>query len=186
MYIVERYNAGIRPEHRMIAKLVRPCWILWICFGHKRHIVGLCVRPALFERAMPKWKVLQSEDFPSTLLLNVLVFIYASFPPLYQSTRVRILDALVRARGHHATKASFGSDATGINVYDALDLRMIKQETMHGSIATLHKVLCKAPDVQSLNALFAIVAATKELDAGIGVVGKKVSNLVKLGRLQQL
>ena len=74
---------------------------------------------------MPERKVLQPEDSPRAILLDVLILIYTSLPPLYKATGVRVLNAFVGTGGHHAAEAAFGSGAFSVNVDNALHLGMI-------------------------------------------------------------
>jgi hypothetical protein len=77
---------------------------------------------------------------------------------------------LVGARAHHAGEPTLGSGAILVHVDDALHLRVIEKEAVYGAIATCNEGFGKAPNVETLHTLLAIVAAAKEFDAGIGVV----------------
>ena len=50
-----------------------------------------------------------------------------------------VFDALVRASGHHASEAIFGTRARRVNADDALHLRMFEEEAMHGAITPIGK-----------------------------------------------
>lgn len=125
---------------------------------------------------MPEREVLQPEDLPRAILLDVLVLIYASFPPLDQPSGMRILDALVGAGRHHAAETAFGSSTFDINVDNALDLRVIEKEAVNWAISAVHEGFRESIDVETLDALLAIVAAAEELDTGIGVVRVELSH----------
>ena len=178
MIVVERHNTRIRPQHRMITQNVRPIRIIWIGRREKGHVVGLRVCPALLKRRMPERKVLQPEDFPHAVLFDVLILVYAALPPLYQPTRVCVLDAIVGAGRHHAPEATFGSRAVYIDVDYALHLGVIEQETVYGAIATGYEGFGETADVKTLDALFAIVATSEELNARVRVVGVELGNLI--------
>lgn len=126
MCIVERNDASIRPEHRMLAQLIRPGRIFRVRLRHEGHIVRFSMRPAFLKSAMPEREVPQSEDLPHPVLLDVLVLVYTALPPLDQAARVCILDALVRTGGHHASEAAFRAGAVCGDVHDALDLGVIE------------------------------------------------------------
>jgi hypothetical protein len=177
MFVVKGYHTRIRPEHRVLAKLVRAVRVLGKGRGQERHVVGLGVRPPLLKGRVPERKVFQPEDLPYAVLLDILVLVDASFPPLYEATRVRVFDALVRAGRHHATEAALRAGTFEVHVDNALDLRVIEQKAMDGAVAAFHKGIGEAPDVEAPHALLAIVAAAEELDARVGVVRVELSNL---------
>jgi hypothetical protein len=140
------------------------------------------VRPAFVELRVPERKVLQSEDLPGTVFFDVFVLVYAAFPPLDQSTWVRVLDAFVRAGRHHAPKAPFCSCAIGVDVNNSLHLWMVEEEAVDRTIATRDKTLREAADVQALDTLFAIVATAQEFNASIQVVRVKIRDLYRLAK----
>lgn len=175
--VVKRHNSSVRPEHRVLTQLVRSLRVFRICLGHEGHVVGLGVRPALPKLGVPEGEVLQPEDLPHAILLDVLILVYAALPPLHQPTRVRVLDALVRAGGHHASESALGTGAFGVDVDDALDLGVIEEETVDWPVAAVHEGLREAADVEAADAVLAIVAAAEELNAGVRVVGVEVDNL---------
>lgn len=154
---MEGHHTRVWPEHWVWTQLVRAIWILWEGRGHEWDVVWLGVRPAFVELGMPEREVLEPEDLPYTILLDVFVFIYATFPPLYQPTWVGVLDAFMGARGHHAPEASFGPRAITIYVDDALYLRVIEEEAVHRAVATSYKGFGKATDIQPLHTLLPIV-----------------------------
>ena len=51
---------------------------------------------------------------------------------------------------------------------------------MYGAISAGYKGVCEAADVEPLDAIFAVEASSKELDAGIRMIGIEVGNLRKL------
>jgi hypothetical protein len=180
MFVVKRHDTRVRPKHRMIAKLIRAIRILGEGRGQKGHVVGLGVRPSFLERRMPEGEVLQPEDLPHAILLDIFVLIDASFPPLYEPARVRVLDALVGTGRHHAAETALCTCTLGVHVDDALDLRMVEQEAVYRAIAAGHKCFGEAANVETLHAFFAIVAAAEELNARVRMVGIEVGNLVLL------
>jgi hypothetical protein len=175
---VEGYNARIRPQHRMIAQDIRPIRVIRVRRGQERHVVGLRVGPAFLERRVPERKVLQPEDLPHAVLLDVLVLVYATLPPLYQPTWVRVLDAFVGAGGHHAAEATLRSRAVCVDIDDALHLRVVEEEAVNGPIAASYEGFREAADVETLDSLFAMVAASEELDARVRMVGVELGNLL--------
>jgi len=162
----------------MLAQLTWTVRIVGISRRQERHIVGLGVRPTLLKSRVPEGEVLQAKDFPHAILLDVLVLVDATLPPLHQAPRVCVLDALMGARRHHAAEATFRASALVVHVDDALDLGVIEQEAVHRAITAGHEGLGEAIDVEPLHALFAIVAATEELDARVRMIGVQLSNLV--------
>jgi hypothetical protein len=54
---------------------------------------------------------------------------------------------------------------------------MVKQKSLYGSIATLHKRLGESIDVEPLDAGLAFKLAVQELYVSIGVVGEEVDCL---------
>lgn len=178
--VMERHHPRIWPEHRVIAQLVRPIWIVGVCGRQKRNIIGLGVRPALLKGRVPERKVFQAENFPDAILFDVLVLVDAAFPPLYKTSWVGVLDAVVGTRRHHAAEAALCAGALVVHVDNALDLGVVEQETVYGTIAASDKSLREAANVEPLHALFAIVATTEEFDARICVVGVELSDLPSL------
>jgi hypothetical protein len=168
--VVERHHTRIRPEHRVFAQLIGPIRVVGIRRRQERHVVGLGVRPALLKGRVPEGEVLQAEDLPHAILLDVLILVDAALPPLYEAPRMCVLDALVGARRHHAAEAALRARALGVYVDDALNLRVIKQEAVHGAIAAGDEGFGETADVQPLYALFAIVAAAEEFDTGVWMV----------------
>jgi hypothetical protein len=77
---------------------------------------------------------------------------------------------------HHATEAAFGSGAFGVDVDDALNLGMVEEKSVNRTISAIHKGLGEPANVETLDAVLAIVAAAEELDAGIGMVRVELSN----------
>lgn len=159
MRVVERNNTCIRPHHWVRDKLIWAEWFLWKRFRHEGDVVWLRVTPAFLELRMPEWKILQSEDLPHTIFLDVLILIDAALPPLHKSPRVRILDTIMCTGGHHASKATLGSCAIGVDVDDALNLRMIEEEAVHRTIPSSYKTSGKAADVEPLDTFSTIVPA---------------------------
>jgi hypothetical protein len=172
------HNPGIRPEHGVLAEFVRPIWIVRIRRRKERHIVGLCMRPTLLESSMPEGKVFQPENLPHAALLDVLVLIDAALPPLYQSTWVRVFDALVSAGRHHTPKTPLGACTLGVHIDDALDLRVVEEEAVDRPVAPVHEGLSEAADVKASDTIFAVVATAEELDARVGMVREQFSNLL--------
>lgn len=170
MLVVEGHHTRIRPQHRVLTELIWTKRILWERGREERDIVGFGIRPALFEGGMPEGEVLQPEDLPYAILLYVFVFVDASLPPLNQAARMRVLDALVCARSHHAAKAPFGTCAVIADVNNALNLRMVEEKAVDGSIAALDKSVGKTSDIQALHPFFAIVTTAEELDTAVRVV----------------
>jgi hypothetical protein len=177
MLIMKRHNPGIRPEHGVIAEFVRPVWILRIRRRKERHIVGLRMRPTLLESSVPEGKVFQPEDLPHAALLDVLVLIDAALPPLYQSTWVRVFDALVSAGRHHTPKTPLGACTLGVHIDDALDLRVVKEEAVDRPVTPVHEGFSEAADVKASDTIFAVVATAEELNARVGMIRVELSNL---------
>lgn len=96
---------------------------------------------------MPEREVPQSKNLPHTVLFDILVLVYASFPPLHQTARVRIFDAFMCTCGHHAAEAAFSAVAVGADVHDTLDLRVVEKEAVDGAIAAFHEGFGEATDV---------------------------------------
>jgi hypothetical protein len=167
---VKRNNAGIRPKHRVLTQNIRPEGIFWECRLGKGHVVWLGVRPTFVKRRMPKGKVFQSENLPHSVLLDVLVLVHTSLPPLYQAARVGVLDAFVCAGGHHTAETALCPSAVCIDIDYALHLRVVEEKAVNGAVATSHKHLSETADVEALNARFAIVATSKKFNAGVRVV----------------
>jgi hypothetical protein len=55
---------------------------------------------------------------------------------------------------------------------------VIEQEAVYGAIATGYEGFGETADVETLDALFAVVAASEELDARVRVVGVELGNLI--------
>ena len=175
--VMERHDTRIRPEHWVIAQNVRPVRICGVGLREKRHVVRLGMRPAFFERRMPKGKVLQSEDFPHTVLFDIFVLIYPAFPPLYQTARMCVLDAVMGASRHHAAEATLCTCAFIVDIDDALHLWVIEEEAMDRTVTSSYEAFREAANIEALYALFAIVATTEELDTRVRVVGIEIGNL---------
>jgi transcriptional regulator NrdR family protein len=79
---------------------------------------------------------------------------------------------------HHAAEAAFGSGALGIDVDDALNLRVVEEESVNRTISTVHKGLRESANVETLDAVLAIIAAAEKLDTGIGMVRVELSNFL--------
>jgi hypothetical protein len=184
VFVVEWHYARVRPEHRTIAQDIWPIWILWIRLREERYVVGLGVCPAFVERRVPKRKVLQPKNLPHAVLFYVFVLVYATFPPLYKTARVCILDTVVGTSRHHAAEATFGSRAFGVDVDYALHLWMIKEEAMNRTIASGYECIGEATEIESLYALLAIVSASEKLNACVRVVGIEAGNLVTLASIR--
>jgi hypothetical protein len=56
---------------------------------------------------------------------------------------------------------------------------MVKEEAMNRAIASGHEGIGEAADVESPDALFAIVSASEEFNTCVRVVGVEVVNLAK-------
>jgi hypothetical protein len=175
---MEGHNARIRPQHRMITQNIRPIRVIRVRRGEEGHVVGLRVRPALLERRVPEREVLQPEDLPNAVLFDVLILVYAALPPLYQPAGVRVLDAVMGASGHHAAKATLRSRAVCVDVDDTLHLWMVEQKAVNGAIAAGYEGFREAADVETLDALFAMVAAPKELDARVRMISVELGDLI--------
>lgn len=137
------------------------------------------MRPPLFEGRVPEGEVLQPEDLPHSILFDVFVLVYTTFPPLHQAARVCVFDAIVGTGRHHAPEATFGSGAFCVDVDNALHLWMIEKKPMHRTIASGYEGIREATDIESLNALLAIVSASEELNACVRVIGVEVGDLLR-------
>lgn len=126
---------------------------------------------------MPKRKVPITEQLPHAVLLDVLVLIQASLPPLPVAARVVLLDALVRARLHERAHAAPGVRARLVDVDNVLHHDVVQQPAVHRSVAALDEALLEPALVEALDARFAAVAGAEELDVGVGVVGEHVNYL---------
>jgi hypothetical protein len=175
--VMKGHYSCVWPQHWVCAKFVRAIWIIREGRGQEGNVIRLRVTPALVKLSMPKGEVLQPEDLPHTILFDVLILVYATFPPLHQTAWVRVLDALMGAGRHHASEASFGPAAVVIHVDYALDLGMIEKESVYGAIATSHKRFGEATDVKTLHTLLAIVATAQELDTRVCMVRKEIRHL---------
>lgn len=118
------------------------------------------MRPAFVELGVPEREVLEPEDLPHAILLDVLILIYAAFPPLYQPAWVRIFDTLVRTSRHHAPEAPLGARAIAVHIDNALNLGMVEKEAMYGTIAASYEGFGEAINVKTFYAFLAIIAAT--------------------------
>lgn len=126
MSVVERHNAGIRPEHWIFTQNIWSEGILREGCFREWHVIRFGVGPTFVKGRMPKGKILESENLPNAVFFDVLVLVHAAFPPLYQAARVCVLDAFVCAGGHHAAEATLCASAFCIDVDYALHLRVIE------------------------------------------------------------
>jgi hypothetical protein len=83
---MEWNHTSVRPQREILKELIGAKWVCRELFLEQGNEV-LCLFPTQFKRSMPERIITKSENLPHTILQNVFIFIYSTFPPLAISTR---------------------------------------------------------------------------------------------------
>jgi hypothetical protein len=96
------------------------------------------------------------EQFPDPILLDILILVETTFPPLSMATRMLFLDTLMGTSGHQSAKTT-PSVGLGVAVNDILQHWVIQKETVHRTIAACHEVLLEPSLVEATDTGFTSV-----------------------------
>ncbi len=96
---------------------------------------------------MPKWELLQLPDLPDTIFFDVLILVETALPPLDEAAGMGILGTFVGSGAHECTETTQGSSSILGDVDDILQLGVVEEKAMDGTVASLYKIARKPSDV---------------------------------------